>query len=168
MTVFLATLVHQCLSSVPVEQSLAMAKFFLGRLRQGLIDWVNSQPETVSLRPRIILQQALDLPAEDIRGALADLLIVAPRGFSLIVDGLDKAAHRQDEFVQGIRDFIGRVSNGLVYGGLKFYVLLTSRPAGNIKTMLGDVVCLEYDKERKGVRHPLPMNQTNPPRRLFR
>ncbi|KAL2831281.1 hypothetical protein BJY01DRAFT_226732 [Aspergillus pseudoustus] len=159
MTIFLATLLCQCLRTFHPEQSAALAKYFLKLLRPRLVEWAYRHPQIVAMGPGAILQQVFDLPVDDIRSALAELLIVAPRRFSLIVDGLDKA-HRHSEFVQGVWHFITRVSDGMEEDDTKFYVLLTSRPAGNIKATLRGAVTIEHDREREDCLSSLRFENT--------
>ncbi|KAL3456154.1 nucleoside phosphorylase domain-containing protein [Aspergillus heterothallicus] len=137
ITAFLATLLHQCLFSLPSNQGVAMARLFLELLCPNLVE------------SEAILHQVFNLPAKDVSNALAHLLIVIGRRFLLVVDGLDKAAPRKVEFVQRVQDFIARVSNGLGKNGLNVFVMLTSLSTNNITHILRDVATIEYDKEWK-------------------
>ena len=68
------------------------------------------------------------------------------RGLSLIIDGLEKAEHQKYEFIREIHRFIEHLRER----PSTTRVLLTSRPLAEIKGILGQLPCIEYDRERKG------------------
>jgi len=65
----------------------------------------------------------------------------------IIIDGIDKIGQDGALF---IRNFCSQM-----IASPKFKVLLTCRPDPDIKTLVSGVPCIEYDKERKGLEHPL-------------
>ncbi|KAL3472847.1 purine and uridine phosphorylase [Aspergillus californicus] len=154
MTVFISTLLHQFLKSFSMEESVPLARLFLAVLGRRLIEWAARHPDTVSMGSHMILKHVLDLPVEDLQYALAVLLLNAPQGFSLIIDGLDRALHPQREFLGGVQNFIKLVSRGLEQDGSNFYVLLTSRPGVELNAILPLVRAIKYDKERQGLLSP--------------
>ena len=62
----------------------------------------------------------------------------------LVIDGLEKAGQ---EFIRGVHFFI----ESLQGCSSTIKVLLTSRPQAELKQILGEMPCIEYDKERKGL-----------------
>ena len=69
------------------------------------------------------------------------------RGLSLIIDGLEKAEHQKYEFIREIHRFIEHLRER----PSTTRVLLTSQPLAEIKGILGQLPCIEYDRERKGL-----------------
>jgi len=65
---------------------------------------------------------------------------------SIVIDGLDQINHHKSEFIKGVRKFIAHLQER----ALKVKTLLTSRPQTEIKELFNRLLCIEYDKERKG------------------
>ena len=65
---------------------------------------------------------------------------------SLIIDGLDGIGHQKREFIQEIRLF----TEYLRERPSTTRILLTSQPQAEVKDVLSELPCIEYDKERKG------------------
>jgi ankyrin repeat domain-containing protein 50 len=97
--------------------------------------------------PDKIVQRILEGPADHQLIALGAILVKEQRGLFLIIDGLDEVEHQRVKFIHGVRSF----TKMLEQRTLPVKILLTSRPHDDIKETLGEVLCIEYDRERKGV-----------------
>ena len=94
------------------------------------------------------MKEILKTPSSGYWGALRKVLdIEREQELSLIIDGLDKIEHQEDNFIQELCAFVknlrGRPSTTRV--------LLTSQPQAKFKEILGQLPSIEYDRERKGL-----------------
>lgn len=94
------------------------------------------------------IRKILDAPVNKLFNALmAAFGDDEQRSLSVVVDGLDKVEHQRYEFIKGVRAFI----ENLQQRASKVKILLTSRPQTDIKEAFDGLLCIEYDKERKGL-----------------
>jgi hypothetical protein len=76
------------------------------------------------------------------------MAIERKQGLSLIIDGLHKIEHWENEFIQEVCVFVKHLR--VPVGPSTTKVLLTSGPRDDIKEILSGLPCIEYDSERKG------------------
>ena len=79
--------------------------------------------------------------------AVTDIQREQLEGLSFIIDGLDKAEQQNHEFVREIHQFIEYLRER----PFRTRVLITSQPQAEIKRILGQLPCIEYGRESKGL-----------------
>ena len=144
---FVHTLLKQMVCCLPLDKGILIIRSFL----HSLLERFKEAPE---LREQGF--KAKDLSGENIRkildapaNELLTALMVAlgddeQRSLSVVVDGLDKVEHQRDGFIKGLRAFVEHLQQ-------RVKILLTSRPQTDIKEAFDGLLCIEYDKERKGL-----------------
>jgi len=160
LVVFVHTLLHQIVSCPPIERGILIVRGFLHFLLEGIFkkeaapNWEQQDfKKKDSLDTNI--KKILDAPAHELWAALEFVLgDEQQRQLSVVVDGLDKIKHQKSEFIREVRTFIEHLQKST----LKVKALLTSQPQTEIKELLDGLLCIECDKERKGLGCTLCLN----------
>jgi ankyrin repeat protein len=149
---FVSTIIHQLASHSPQLKERVTTVF----LRTLLDTILRAEPLSDPERPRFkagdsdeaTVKKILKASSSGYWSALRAVMdIEREQELSLIIDGLDKTEHQDDEFTRGVWIFIEYLRER--YSTVR--VLLTSRPHSKIRDMLNGLPCIEYDKERKGL-----------------
>ena len=153
---FISTIIHQLVCSLP-EPKERVATVFLRNILdtiltdEPLLDHHEERSrfkrdDSAEATVKKILKASSDGYWSALRAVMES--IDSEHRFSLIIDGLDTRAERQEgEFVS---DFI-RFLDFLRERPTAARVLLTSRPQAGIKEILSGLPCIEYDRERRGL-----------------
>ena len=148
---FVSTIIHQLASRLP-QLKKGITTAFLRTLLNAILEGEPlSDPEQSRFKnddsAGATIGKILKEPSSEYWRALrAAMDIVHEQELSLIIDGLDKIRHQEHEFVQEILSFIEHLRER----SSTTRVLLTSRPQAEMKEILSELSCIEYDKERKG------------------
>jgi ankyrin repeat domain-containing protein 50 len=152
ITAFVHTLLYQIVCCSPTDRGILIVRSFLHSLLDGTLEkkedpnWKQIFKEGDTLDSSI--KKILNAPANALWTALVAVLSEEQqRDLWVVVDGLDKVEHQYGEFIRGVREFVANLLNRT----LKFKALLTSRPQAEIKEVFNEVLCIEYNKERKGL-----------------
>ena len=155
ITVFVHTLLYQTVCYSPRDKGILIIRSFLHGLLEETLNietasnWKQVFKEDDTLYANI--KKILNAPAYALWTALeAALSKELQQELWVVVDGLDEVKHQKDEFIKGVCGFVEHLLNKT----LKFKALLTSRPHAKINEVLRKVLCIEYDKERKGLASP--------------
>ena len=152
---FVNTIIHQLVSRLP-ERKEKLTTVFL----RALFDTIfrgkpPSDPAPSSFQQDVLGEASAEAVAEEILKVPSDgywyalreaMDVVHDQELSLIVDGLDEIGDQKREFAKGVHMF----SRHLRERHSTTRVLLTSRPQAEMKEILSELPCIEYDKERKG------------------
>ena len=153
---FISTIIHQLVRSLPEPEERVATVFLRNLLDTILTDepLLGHQEErsrfkrddSVEATVKKILKTSSDGYWSALRAVMES--IDSEHRFSLIIDGLDTRAERQEgEFVSDFTRFL----DFLRERPTATRVLLTSRPQAGIKEILSGLPCIEYDRERKGL-----------------
>lgn len=147
--VFFHTLLYEIVRYLPMNEKTTVVKSFLLTLHEQAFKTATSPSwKTRQLNeedpPDKKIKKLLKAPTNQLCAALeAALGYLHKREISIIVDGLDK---KKIELIMGVRAFIKCLQQRTP----KAKILLTSRAQAEIKEVLSEFPCIEYDKERKG------------------
>jgi hypothetical protein len=149
---FISTIVHQLACRLPQLKGKVTTIFLRTLLDTILRDEPLSDPEQSRFKAgdstEATVKKILNVSSSGYWGALRAVMdIEREQELSLIVDGLDKTEHQEDEFIQEVRAFIEHLREKRS----TIRVLLTSRPQAKIEEVLCGLPCIEYDRERKGL-----------------
>jgi uncharacterized protein (DUF934 family) len=142
---FVSTILHQlvcCLPRLKEKVTNVFLRTLLNTIPRQNLSQFNMDYSTEAAVTRIL--QASNNGYWRALRAVTD--IMHEQRLSLIVDGLDKIEHQKREFVLEIHAFIEHLQES----SSTTRVLLTSRPQAEIKEILSELPCIEYDRERKG------------------
>ena len=161
---FVSTIVSQ-LVRCSRELKEGITAIFLRTLAEAIFREPLSNPEVprfgASDSAEVVLEKTLKAPSDAYWDALrAVAYIEQEQVLSLIIDGLDETERQDHEFIRELCVFIEHLRKRRS----TTRVLLTSGPQAEIKEILGPLPWLpsiEYDRERKGMIHPLHILKTN-------
>lgn len=150
---FVHTLLEQIVRSSPTNKKILIIQSFLHILLQEAF-----RKESVpSWKERGFDVECLPKGIEKIlHVATADELLTALKmaldgeghqRLLIVVDGLDKVKRQRAEFISCIRALVEH----LQYQSSNARILLTGRPLDEIKDLFGEFLCIEHDKERRGL-----------------
>jgi hypothetical protein len=146
VTILIHTFLHQFIRFLSPSKRRAAITAFL----RSLVDWedqlrIEWEP---SIKPVTLIKKILNNSNSGLWNALQAALDTAwEQKLSIIIDGLDRVEELRFEFIRGLRAFIKH----LLERPSKPKVLLTSGPQADIKEMLDGLLCITYDRERKGL-----------------
>jgi hypothetical protein len=145
---FIHTFLHQFVCCLPQNKQRAVITAFLLSLHNSILFRKKQFNEEVSFS-NAALREILDASNDsDLWGALKKALDTEFEiRLSIIVDGLDRVKEHKAEFIRELDAFITH----LLQRPWKPKAFLTSRPQDEIKEILDGLLCIEYDKERKGL-----------------
>ena len=149
---FVSTIVHQLVSDLPQlggEVTTAFLRTLLDTVIRGKLpsdpapSRFKKDDDSAEATVKEILKASINEYWLALRAAMD---VVNDQELSLIVDGLDKIRDQKRAFVTEIRSLIEHLRER----PHTTRVLLTSRPQAEMKEILSELPCIEYDKERKG------------------
>lgn len=149
---FIQTLLYQYICSSPLSKRKSTIIVFL----KALFKAISRREETLNREFSLFkeedpqdekIKKILNAPLDDLWAALeAALADEKEQELLIVVDGLDQNKYQKSEFCKGVREFVERLQERVS----KVKTLLTSRPQTDIKELYDELLCVEYDKERKG------------------
>ena len=146
---FVSTIVHQLVSHLPQLGGEVTTVFLRALLDTVIRGKKLSDPAPPRFQDAKAAVKEI-LKASSINGYCHALRmamdVVHDQELSLIVDGLDKIGDQKRAFVTEMRSLIEHLRER----PHTTRVLLTSRPQAEMKEILSELPCIEYDKERKG------------------
>ena len=169
--IFIHTLLDQIVRCSPANKRILIVRRFLHSLLEGAFknertpNW-ESRDFNEKDSPDANIKKILKAPANELWAALEAVLgDDEQRGLSVVVDGLDKVEHQQDELIEGVRSFVKHLQQRTS----KVKILLTSRPLAKIKDLFNGLPWIEHDRERKGPSLPrtLSLNWANNEERVL-
>jgi hypothetical protein len=151
---FVHTLLYQTVCCSPMDKKKSIVRNFLNALVGDIFKDPNRRFEGF---PEAGLKSILDAPTDDeLWTALGAVLAKEQeRELFIIVDGLDEVQHEKRKFINEVRAFVEHLQQQTS----KVKILLTSRPQDEIKEALDGLLCIEFDKERKGLVAPRFLKQ---------
>lgn len=149
------TLLNQIVSFSPVNKHIIIQRFLHSLLGQAFQKGETSNGNQRHLSdndpPDTAIKKILQAPIAQLWIALGVVLCNwEQREVSIVIDGLEHVEHQRSEFIKGVRAFV----DNLQQRTSKVKVLLTSRPLAEIKDLFDGLLCIEHDKERKGLSAP--------------
>jgi len=145
ITIFIHTFLHQFISYLPPDKQRAAIRAFLLILLDKQKPLCFQDEDYFS---DTMLKQIIHAPNSKLWDALrAALDVEKEQNLSIIIDGLDKVEKQQPEFIKGLQELVAY----LLKRRLKPKVLLTSRSQVDGQEILHGLLCIEYDKERRGL-----------------
>jgi hypothetical protein len=152
VTAFIHTLLYQIVCFSPHNEKISIVSTFLHTLVKVILKRERA-PKRELMRFKdddssdTTIKKIFNAPTDELWDALEAVLVDNwKRELWIVIDGLDKIEHQKDEFRRKVHAFIMHLQERTP----KVKALLTSRPQVEIKEVFGDLLCIEYDKERKG------------------
>jgi hypothetical protein len=78
---------------------------------------------------------------------ISALEVTQPEQIYILIDGLENATLSKAQFINHFQRFVENLHGK----SFNVKVLLTGRPNEDLRVMLAQIPCIEYDKERKGL-----------------
>jgi energy-coupling factor transporter ATP-binding protein EcfA2 len=154
---FVRSLVDEIICRLPhLERKKSVIAEFMRVLLDGLL---NQEPAPdrearSSLRsdlgegtPGTVAKKVLEAPEEFYWKALDSVLELGGEGFTIIIDGLDNLEQPKNVFAKKVLTFVSKLQARFP----QFRALLTGRASIELKALIGEATCIEYDKERNGL-----------------
>ncbi|KAG9227962.1 hypothetical protein BJ875DRAFT_490517, partial [Amylocarpus encephaloides] len=146
VSVFVHTLLYQIICCSRGKEAL-IGESFLDALK-GMLEKRDAATQRPHFEgsPETKLERILHVASDHVLWTALEEVLLDEQGRELVVvvDGLDKVRHEKGKFTKAVREFVERLRDGTS----KVQVLLTSLPQAEIKEVLGELLCIEYDKER--------------------
>ena len=149
---FVHTLLKQIVCCSPMDKRILVIRSFLHNLLEEAFkgnaaphweEWEFREQDTLYKEVKRILHAPTNELFTAFKAVLHD---EEQQSLSLVVDGLDKVEYQRDGFIREVREFVDHLQQRTS----KVKILLTSRPLAKIKDLLGELPCIEHDRERKG------------------